>query len=212
MVQLTKYTHSCVRLDDGDLSLVIDPGVFAEVEAALDGASAVLVTHEHFDHLDRDKVFAALQANSRLRLFAPSSVTTQFDVGEQVITVEANEEFDAGGFTVAAYGGQHALIHPAIPVVANLGYLVAGVYHPGDSFTVPPAPVSTLLLPTIAPWSSGREVIDFAISVRAPRVHQIHDHIATDVYASIIEGHLTRITAPHGVTFQHLDTGETVAA
>lgn len=211
MVQLTKYTHSCVRIDDGDSSLVIDPGAFSEVEAALDGASAVLVTHEHFDHLDRDRVRAALEADSRLRLFAPSAVTRQFDLGDQVVTVEADSEFEAGGFTVAAYGGQHALIHPSIPVVANLGYLIAGVYHPGDSFTVPPAPVSTLLLPSIAPWSSGREVIDFAISVRAPRVHQIHDHIATDVYAGIIEGHLTRITAPHGVTFQHLDPGATVA-
>ena len=48
----------------------------------------------------------------------------------------------------SAFGGQHALIHPAIPMIANLGYLVDGsVYHPGDSFTVPTAPVSTLLLP-----------------------------------------------------------------
>jgi glyoxylase-like metal-dependent hydrolase (beta-lactamase superfamily II) len=211
-MHLTKFTHACVRLDDGDRSLVIDPGAFSEVDAALDGASAVLVTHEHFDHLDRDKVRAALAANSRLRLFAPSSVTAQLDLGEQAVTVEAGDEFEAGGYTVAAYGGQHAMIHPAIPVIANLGYLIEGVYHPGDSFVVPTAPVSTLLLPTLAPWSSGREVIDFAVSVRAPRVHQIHDHIATDVYAGIIEGHITRIAAPHGVTYQHLNAGETVAA
>ena len=209
-MRLTKFTHACVRFDDGDNSLVIDPGVFSEVDAALDGASAVLVTHEHFDHLDRGKVHAALESNSRLRLYAPASVAEQFDAGEQVVAVEAGSEFEAGGFTVAAYGGQHALIHPAIPVVANLGYLVGGVYHPGDSFTVPPASVSVLLLPSIAPWSSGREVIDFAIAVRAPRVHQIHDHIATDVYAGIVEGHLTRIAAPFGVTFEHLDTGRTV--
>lgn len=209
-MQLTKFTHSCVRFDDGDRSLVIDPGVFSEVDAALDGASALLVTHEHFDHLDRDKVRAALKANSRLRLYAPHPVVAQLDVGEQAVAVQAGSGFEAGGFPVTAYGGQHALIHPAIPVVANLGYLIGGVYHPGDSFTVPPAPVSVLLLPSVAPWSSGREVIDFAIAVRAPRVHQIHDHIATDVYAGIVEGHVTRIAAPFGVTFEHLDTGRTV--
>jgi hypothetical protein len=209
-VQLTKFTHSCVRFDDGDKSLVIDPGVFSEVDAALDGASAVLVTHEHFDHVDRDKVRAALKADSRLRMYAPAPVAEQVDAGDQVVTVEQGSEFEAAGFTVATYGGQHALIHPAIPVVANLGYLIGGVYHPGDSFAVPPAPVSLLLLPTLAPWSSGREVIDFAVSVRAPRVHQIHDHIATDVYAGIIEGHITRIAAPFGITFEHLDAGRTV--
>ena len=32
LMQLTKFTHSCVRLDDGDRRLVIDPGVFSEVE------------------------------------------------------------------------------------------------------------------------------------------------------------------------------------
>ena len=49
-MQLTKFTHACVRLDDGNRSLVIDPGVFSEVEAALDGVSTVLITHEHVDH------------------------------------------------------------------------------------------------------------------------------------------------------------------
>ena len=44
---LTKFTHSCVRLEDGDRALVIDPGVFSEVEAALSGVNRVLITHEH---------------------------------------------------------------------------------------------------------------------------------------------------------------------
>ena len=97
------------------------------------------------------------------------------------MTVEPGEEFDAGGFQVRAYGGQHALIHPAVPVVSNLGYLIEGVYHPGDSFSVPTAEVRTLLLPTNAPWSKASEVIDFAIAVRAPRAHQVHDSLVTDV-------------------------------
>ncbi len=88
--------------------------------------------------------------------------------------------FDAAGFRVTAHGGQHAVIHPMIPVIANVGYLIEGVYHPGDSFTVPAEPVQTLLLPTNAPWSKASEVVDFAISVRAPRVHQIHDSLIND--------------------------------
>ena len=42
------------------------------------------------------------------------------------------------------FGGQHALIHPSIPIVANVGYLIDdAVYHPGDSFIVPPSAVET---------------------------------------------------------------------
>jgi L-ascorbate metabolism protein UlaG (beta-lactamase superfamily) len=210
-VQLTKYTHACVRLDDGERSLVIDPGAFSEVDVAVDGASAILITHEHADHVDADKVRAALGRDSRLRIYAPQSVAATFaDLGEQVVTVEPGQQFDAGGFTVHAVGGQHAVIHPTIPVIANLGYLVDGIYHPGDSFFVPSAAVSTLLLPTNAPWSKAAEVIDFAVSVRAPRVHQIHDSLITDVYAGIVEGQLARIAGPHGVEFQHLKPRESV--
>lgn len=210
-MQLTKYTHACVRLDDGDRSLAIDPGAFSEVDQAVDGVAAVLITHEHMDHVDVDKVRAALGRDSRLRLYAPSSVTSTFaDLGEQIVTVAPGESFEAAGFAVRTYGGQHALIHPEIPMIANVGYLIEGIYHPGDSFTVPSEPVETLLVPTNAPWSKAAEVIDFAVAVRAPRAHQIHDSLVTDVYAGIVEGHLGRITAPHGVQFQHLRPAETV--
>lgn len=204
-MQLTKFTHACVRLDDGDRSLVIDPGVFSEGAQALDGAGAVLITHEHPDHIDIDTVRAALAKDSSLRLYAPSSVTNALtDLGDRAVTVAPGDSFEAGGFAVTAHGGQHAVIHPAIPVIANVGYLIAGVYHPGDSFFVPTEPVQTLLVPTNAPWSKAAEVIDFTVSVRAPRAHQIHDSLVTDVYAGMVEGHLQRIAGPHGVEFEHL--------
>lgn len=210
-MQLTKFTHACVRLDDGDRSVVIDPGVFSEVESALDGAGAVLITHEHMDHVDRDRLVAAARRDPRLRVWAPAGVAESLaEMGSQVVAVGPGESFDAGGFPVRTFGGQHALIHPMIPMVANVGYLVGDVYHPGDSFTVPDAAVGTLLLPTNAPWSKASEVIDFAVAVRAPRAHQIHDSLITPVYAGIVEGHLQRIAGPFGLEFSHLDAGATV--
>jgi L-ascorbate metabolism protein UlaG (beta-lactamase superfamily) len=212
-MELTKFTHACVRLDDGDRTLVIDPGVFSEVEAALDGVGAVLITHEHPDHLDRDRLVAAARRDSRLRVWAPAGVADSLaELGPQVAPVEPGESFDAAGFPVRTFGGQHALIHPMIPMVANVAYLVGDVYHPGDSFTVPDASVGTLLLPTNAPWSKASEVIDFAVAVRAPRVHQIHDSLITPVYAGIVESHLQRIAGPFGIEFSHLDAGSTVSA
>lgn len=211
-MQLTKFTHSCVRFDDADRSLVIDPGVFSEVEEALDGADAVLVTHEHMDHVDADRLRAAAGTDPRLRIWAPESVAASFrDLGEQVVTVAPGETIDAAGFQVRTFGGQHALIHPSIPVVANLGYLVGGVYHPGDSLIVPPVGVETLLAPLHAPWSKTAEVIDFVVAVRAPRVHQIHDALLNDIGIGFVEAHLSRIGGEHGSDYQHLRPGQTVA-
>ena len=210
-MELTKYTHACVRLDDGSRSLVIDPGVFSEVEQALDGAETVLITHEHVDHVDPDRLRAAARANSRLRVWAPSSVTaTLGDLGEQVVTVGPGEEFDAGGFAVRTFGGQHALIHPTIPVVANVGYLVAGVYHPGDSLIVPPVPVSTLLVPLHAPWSKSAEVVDFVVAVRASKVHQIHDGLLNDAGRGFVEAHVARIGAEYGSEYVSLAPGSQI--
>lgn len=211
-MQLTKFTHSCVRLDDGDRNLVIDPGVFSEVDEALDGAGAVLITHEHPDHIEVDRVRAALERNSRLQLFGPDSVARNFaGFGDQVVTVEPAKSYDVGGFSVRTFGGQHAVIHPTIPVIANVTYLIEdAVYHPGDSFTVPTAPVSTLLLPINAPWSKASEVVDFAISVRAPRVHQIHDGLINERYLGLITTQLANIAGPHGVEFRPIDARTSV--
>jgi L-ascorbate metabolism protein UlaG (beta-lactamase superfamily) len=212
-VQLTKFTHSCVRFEAGDRRLVIDPGVYSEVAEALDGVQAVLITHEHPDHLDVERVRAAAQHDSRLRIWAPESVAALLgDLGEQVVSVAPGEELDVGGFSVRTFGGQHALIYSAIPVVANVGYLIEdAVYHPGDSFFVPPVPVDTLLVPVTAPWSKMAEVIDFAISVRAPRVHQIHDGILNEAGIGLVEGQVTRFVAQYGIAYTHLQPRESVA-
>jgi L-ascorbate metabolism protein UlaG (beta-lactamase superfamily) len=211
-MQLTKFSHSCVRLDDGDRSLVLDPGVFSEVEQALDGAGGVLITHEHPDHLDADRVRAAAARDPRLRIWAPASVASSLgDLGEQVVAVGPGESFSPVGFAVRTFGGQHAVIHPTIPVIANVAYLVEdAVYHPGDSLIVPPVPVQVLLAPIHAPWSKTAEVIDFVVSVRAARAFQIHDALLNDTGIGFVEGHVSRIGAEHGSEYRHLKPTESV--
>lgn len=211
-MELTKFGHSCVRLTKDGRTLVVDPGVFSDARRATEGADAVLVTHEHPDHVDVEALRAAATRNVALQVYAPAAVAELLgNLDDRVRPVAPGDTVDVAGFAVRAFGGQHALIHPAIPIVANLAYLIdEAVYHPGDSFTVPPVPVRVLLLPTAAPWSKAAEVIDFAVAVRAPQVFQIHDALVTDAYATIVEGHLDRIASPFGVTFSHLAVGETV--
>jgi L-ascorbate metabolism protein UlaG (beta-lactamase superfamily) len=214
-MKLTKYTHACVRLEgDGDRRLVIDPGIFSETAEALEGIDAVLITHVHPDHLDVEALRRAASGNPRLTVWGPQQVLDELAAVEpldgRLTVVEPRQGFTAGGFSVRSYGGQHAVIHPSIPVIANVGYLVDGVYHPGDSFTVPNATVDTLLVPTHAPWSKVSEVIDFAVAVRAPRAFQVHDSLLTDIGRTMVEGHITRIAAEYGSQFTHLAAMESV--
>lgn len=210
-VQLTKFTHSCVRFDDGDHSLVIDPGVFSEVEEALDGADALLFTHDHPDHIDAERVRAVLRANSRLRVWAPAGLAASLaEFGEQIVATGPGETFDAAGFEVRTFGGQHAVIHPTIPVIPNVGYLISGVYHPGDSLVVPPAEVRTLLAPIHAPWNKISEVIDFVVATRAGTVHPIHDSLLNPSGLGIIEAHIGRIGAMFGAEYTRVEPRQSV--
>jgi L-ascorbate metabolism protein UlaG (beta-lactamase superfamily) len=141
-VRVTKFTHSCLRVE-GDGVLVVDPGAFSE-RSALTGADAVLITHEHIDHLDVDALADALAQRPQMRLHAHPDVLPKLDaVRDAVTTVAPGDTFQAAGFSVRAYGGQHAIIHPEIPRIANVGFLIAdgdtNLYHPGDSFVVPGA-------------------------------------------------------------------------
>jgi len=211
-VKLTKFNHSCVRLEDGSNTLVIDPGSFSTPADALTGADGVLITHEHADHVDVDALLAAAAGHTDLRVWAPASLAGSLaPLGERFTAVGVGEEFDAVGFGVSTVGGQHALIHPLVPIVTNVGYVVNELlYHPGDSFIVPPKPVDTVLVPIHAPWSKVGEVIDFVIATKAKQSFQIHDGLLNAIGLGMVEGMATRFAGVYGSSFSHLDATDSV--
>ncbi|BCJ54017.1 MBL fold metallo-hydrolase [Actinoplanes sp. NBRC 14428] len=209
-MRVTKFTHSCLRLE-GDGVLVVDPGAFSE-RSALDGADAVLVTHEHVDHLDVDALTEAAERRPGLAIFAHADVLPRLGAfGDAVTAVAPGDEFSAAGLTVRAYGGRHAVIHEDIPRIANLGYLISdgghSVYTPGDSYAVPDAEVDTLFVPLNAPWMKLSEAIDFVRAVRPGRAYALHDALLTPTGAQISNGHLERLG---GTTYAQVAPGTTV--
>jgi L-ascorbate metabolism protein UlaG (beta-lactamase superfamily) len=210
-MRLTKLGHACVRLEKDGAALVIDPGVWRG-EGALSGAAAVLITHEHPDHVDAEAVRAALTADPGLELWTNASVAGEFaDFGGRVHTVAHGDTFTAAGFDVHVYGRDHAQIHPDVPIVANTGFAVDGaVYHPGDSLTVPEDRVSTLLLPVVGPWLKTSEMIDYAREVAPGRAFAIHDALLNDNGIGLTQRMLDLAAGPIGADFAWVEPGTEV--
>jgi L-ascorbate metabolism protein UlaG (beta-lactamase superfamily) len=188
--------------------LVIDPGELSE-PAALDGADAVLITHEHFDHLDVGALTDALARRPQVRIFTHPQVMPKLgDLREVATAVTDGDEFTAAGFAVSVHGGLHAMIHPELPRVANNGYLVDGVYHPGDSFDVPAgAEVHTLFVPVSGSWLKLAESVGFIRSVAPRRAYALHDGLLNDVGHKVYGGNLSRLAQ---CDYARLASGETV--
>ncbi|TKJ28256.1 MBL fold metallo-hydrolase [Blastococcus sp. CCUG 61487] len=188
-MELTKHGHACVALAEGSRRLVIDPGAFTDPDA-LDGATAVLVTHEHPDHFAPDRLRAALDADPALEIWTNKSVAARLEgTGGRVHVVGHGDAVTVAGFEVQVHGELHAEIHPEIPRIANIGFLVDGtVFHPGDAFTVPDQPVPTLLLPLHAPWSRTADVIEYVRAVDADQAYAVHDALLSDVGLGIVGG------------------------
>ena len=209
-MRLTKLRHACVRLEKDGATLVIDPGGWSGPDA-LAGADAVLVTHEHADHLDADAIRGALAASPHLQLWSHLSVTGQFsEFGGRVHTVVQGDAFSAAGFSVHVHGRDHALIVPEIPVIANTGFLVDGeVFHPGDSFTVPDETVGTLLVPVSAPWLKFADVAQYIRTVGANRGYAIHDAVLSSEGIGLISM-LLGLVSPPDAPVTRLEPGTSV--
>jgi len=209
-MRLTKFGHACVRLEKDGQTIVLDPGCFTEPEA-MAGADAVLITHEHPDHFLEDRLREAAEANPALRIWANATVAERLTgLGEgRVQRVGHGDAFDAAGFAVEVHGEWHAVIHPDIPQVLNIGFLVdSEVFHPGDALTLPEQEVPTLLLPVHAPWSKQSEVIDYTRAVGATRAFALHDGLLNDRGLGLVATHLGNLAKD--TTYHRLLSGEGV--
>ena len=205
-MRLQKLGHSCLLVESGGARLLIDPGTFSSGFDNLDGLTAVLVTHQHPDHLDVGKLPGLLERNPSMQVVADSGTAQLLrdEHGVEASVALAGETFDLG-VRVDVVGAMHAEIHPDLPRVPNVGYLVDDrLLHPGDALDVTDREVEILALPTMAPWMRMADAVEF-LRALAPKIAvPIHDGLlrSPDLFYNAFRG-----LGPHSTEVRVLDDG-----
>ncbi|MBK6886326.1 MAG: MBL fold metallo-hydrolase [Tetrasphaera sp.] len=146
-MRITHLGHACLLIEMADSRILLDPGVFtADLSPATD-LDAILVTHQHPDHLDQSRLPGLRRAN-------PGALLLTWEWHALIhddIPVIANV-----GVVFAAEG------EPTL-------------YHPGDTLAEEPGPVDVACFPLNAPWQRSREMTAYLRRLAAPRAIPIHD-------------------------------------
>lgn len=196
-MELTHFGHSCLHAEFGATTLLFDPGTFSHGFEGITGLSAILITHQHPDHADPNRLPALVAANPGAALYADPQTAAQ--LGGDWRAVQVGDVVEVDGLTIRGVGGQHAVIHPEIPVIDNISYLVgdaghpARLMHPGDALFVPGEEVEVLATPAAAPWMKISEAVDYLRAVAPRHAVPIHQGIIAPEARGIFYGRLTEM-------------------
>ena len=211
-MKITKYEHACILLEELDQLLIIDPGMFAKsLPTDLKNVTAIVITHEHGDHLDKDVLRALIDSSPDATIFAPQEVL------EQLNEIEAKKELaqprvshTAGSFALDFFGRDHAVIYETVPC-QNVGVMVNKTfYYPGDSFTEPKQPVKVLALPSGGPWMKVGEAIEFMKRVKPEKAFPTHNAVYSEAGNMFAENWLSQQAEMIGTDFKVLAPGHSL--
>jgi L-ascorbate metabolism protein UlaG (beta-lactamase superfamily) len=81
-MELTHFGHSCLLANfEGDsgheTTILFDPGNFSHGFEGITGLSAILITHQHPDHADTERLPALMEANPQAALYADPQTAEQ---------------------------------------------------------------------------------------------------------------------------------------
>jgi L-ascorbate metabolism protein UlaG (beta-lactamase superfamily) len=208
-MKVTKYGHCCLLIEVRGVRFLTDPGSFSNIPPDLHDISAVLITHEHADHLHTASLKHVLERNPHAEVITNGAVADLLRAERITCTVHEHNMIDHKGVSVAAYGELHAQVHASVPQVQNTGYMLdERLFYPGDAFTVPDQPCEILALPTAGPWMKLSEAIAYAERTHPKVAFPVHDGIYAQ--PNMMNQLIARLLKAAGIEFMQLEVGKEV--
>ena len=213
-MRVTHLGHACLLVETADTRILVDPGTFSPGFESLRDLDAIVVTHQHADHLDQVRVPDLLRANRQAAIHADPETARLVDgAGVDVVVLEEGTDLHVGAVTISPVGRLHAVNHDGVPRVTNVGVVLRAdgepsLYHPGDAYDGEPGPVDVLAVPVNAPWARVSESIDFVRRLAPGGLIPIHDALLSAVGRRLYIGHIGTYGG-EGLVLHDLADGQT---
>ena len=207
-MQITHLGHSCVLLEVADQRILIDPGNFSDFADVRD-LTAVLVTHQHPDHVDPAQLAGLLANNPRARVLLEHESVGQLaeaagEHRDRLESMPGGTDIELGPVTVSPVGHRHAFIHEFVPRIDNVGLVIRAegeptLFHPGDALDAEPGPVDVLCVPVSAPWARVGDTVSFVRRIAPTRAVPIHDGLLNDTGRAMYLRHISSFGVDGGL-------------
>lgn len=208
-MKITKYLHSCLLVEDQKKVVLIDPGNYSYDAKVLDihvlqQLDAIVITHEHMDHMHIPWIQEILQKFPDTTLYTTASaknileqngITNVHTRGNDFITLEPVP---------------HEKIWFGPPSENVLATLFDTLATPGDSHTFT-TNATVLALPVTAPWGSTTAAVALAEKLHPRVIIPIHDWHWKDEARRGFYQRLHEYFSQKGIDFKTVETGETIA-
>ena len=208
-MKIKKLGHSCFVAEPKEgVYVMTDPGAFSPMSAEAKNISAILITHEHQDHMHIETLKKVLENNPDAVVITNTAVGKFLDeAGIKYIKIEEGQKYNLNGVNIAGFGNIHAEIYPTIGPFQNTGYMIDNLCYPGDSLNYPDADVDILALPVVAPWMRLKDSVDYAKNVNPRIVFPVHDAILHD-WVTFIFQTTENLLKGFGIEFKKLELGK----
>jgi L-ascorbate metabolism protein UlaG (beta-lactamase superfamily) len=210
-MNITKFGHCCLLIEVKGVRILTDPGNY-NTTPEVERVDAILITHEHPDHLHVESLQVVLGKNPAVRVFSHAGVGKILDdAGISYTLISDGEAVVVKGVSIESSGSVHACIHHDLPAVQNTGfYIDETLFYPGDSFHNPKKDITILALPVAGPWMKLEEAIEYAKLIKPKVVFPVHDGMLRQEHQLGPTRRLpTLLLEPLGIKFVDMTEGST---
>lgn len=205
---ITKFGHCCLLIEVKGVRILTDPGNYNETPM-VEGIDAILITHEHQDHLHVEALQIILAKNPEAQIISHVGVGKILDgAGITYTPIADGETVEVRGVSIESSG----TAHDDLPVVVqNTGFFIdKTLFYPGDSFHNPEKAVTILALPVAGPWMKLSEAIEYAKLIKPKVVFPVHDGMLRQgIELGPTRRIPTMILEPLGITYVDMTEGST---